>query len=35
VALLAGGLALVWVARRGYKARERVTAKPVAEPNVA
>ncbi|MEO8153062.1 MAG: ABC transporter substrate-binding protein [Rhizobacter sp.] len=28
-------LLLVWVARRGYKARERVTAKPVAEPSLA
>jgi ABC-type transport system substrate-binding protein len=25
---------LAWVARRGYKARENVTAKPVAEPEV-
>jgi len=25
-------LLLVWVARRGYKMRERITAKPVAEP---
>jgi ABC-type transport system substrate-binding protein len=35
VALFAGLALMVWVARRGYKARERVTAKPVQQPSAA
>jgi len=35
VAIAAALLALVWIARRGYVARERVTAKPVVEPSAA
>ncbi|MED5619048.1 ABC transporter substrate-binding protein [Ideonella sp. BN130291] len=35
LALFAGLALMVWVARRGYKARERVTAKPVQAPSAA